>query len=133
MCSSKLRRRRLKEQVMTKSETDDVGAARPPIATLPAVEDEGEGIEVVALLRMLVREKKTILRLTAGVFFVATVVAFQLPHIYTSSVSFIPPAQSGSSSMASVVAGQLSALGAGDLLGGTKGPGDLYAGILRSR
>jgi uncharacterized protein involved in exopolysaccharide biosynthesis len=34
--------------------------------------------------------------------------------------------------MASVVAGQLSAMGAGDLLGGIKSPGDLYAGILKS-
>jgi capsule polysaccharide export protein KpsE/RkpR len=35
--------------------------------------------------------------------------------------------------MASALAGQLSALGGGDLLGGVKNPGDLYSGILRSR
>jgi uncharacterized protein involved in exopolysaccharide biosynthesis len=35
--------------------------------------------------------------------------------------------------MASALAGQLSALGAGDLVGGGKNSGDLYAGILRSR
>jgi uncharacterized protein involved in exopolysaccharide biosynthesis len=35
--------------------------------------------------------------------------------------------------MASALAGQLSALGAGDLVGGVKNPGDLYAGILKSR
>jgi capsule polysaccharide export protein KpsE/RkpR len=34
--------------------------------------------------------------------------------------------------MASIVSGQLSAIGAGDLLGGIKSPGDLYAGILKS-
>jgi len=35
--------------------------------------------------------------------------------------------------MASALAGQLSALGAGDLVGGVKNPGDLYSGILKSR
>jgi capsule polysaccharide export protein KpsE/RkpR len=35
--------------------------------------------------------------------------------------------------MASVVAGQLTAMGAGGLLGGGKSPGDLYAAILQSR
>jgi uncharacterized protein involved in exopolysaccharide biosynthesis len=35
--------------------------------------------------------------------------------------------------MASIVAGQLSVMGAGDLMGGMKSPGDLYAGFLRSR
>ena len=59
--------------------------------------------------------------------------AFLLPFLYTSTTSFIPPANLGNgNSMASVVAGQLSAMGAGDLLGSIKNPGDLYAGILKS-
>jgi uncharacterized protein involved in exopolysaccharide biosynthesis len=70
---------------------------------------------------------------TLGFFALATVVAFLLPFQYTSAVSFIPPNLNNSSSMASALAGQLSALGAGDLVGGVKNPGDLYAGILRSR
>ena len=68
-----------------------------------------------------------------GVFAIATVYAFLLPFSYTSTASFIPPALSSGNSMASAVAGQLTALGAGGLLNGGKSPGDLYAAILQSR
>jgi len=118
---------------MAEKEMDWAGAARPDATTSPIVEGEDGGIDVSALLRMLLRGKKTILSVTLGVFAIATAIAFLLPRRYTSTVSFIPPAVSGNNSMASVVAGQLSALGAGELLGSGKGPGDLYAGILRSR
>jgi tyrosine-protein kinase Etk/Wzc len=98
-----------------------------------SAEDEAGSIDVVALLQTLRRGKKTILRASLGAFGIATVVAFVLRPVYTSTVSFIPPSLNGSNSMASSVAGQLSALGAGDLLGSVKNSGDLYAGILRSR
>src|ERR1035438_8275147 len=81
---------------------------------------------------MLRQGKMTIIAVTLGVFLVVTVYAFLLPFRYTSIVSFIPPS-GGSGSMASMLAGQLSAFGAGDLLGGVKNSGELYAGILRSR
>lgn len=93
---------------------------------------EEDSIDVVALFQTVRRGKRTIFRVTIGCFVIATVVAFLLPFRYTSTVTFIPPGTS-SSSMASAVAGQLSALGAGDLLGGVKNPGDMYSGILRSR
>lgn len=98
-----------------------------------AVEEDESSIDLVALFQTLRRDKKTIFGATLGVFVIATAVAFLLPFRYTSTVSFVPPNLSGSNSMASALAGQLSAFGAGDLLGGAKNPGDLYAGILRSR
>jgi uncharacterized protein involved in exopolysaccharide biosynthesis len=93
---------------------------------------EEDSIDLVALFQTVRRGKRTIFQVTIGCFVIASVVAFLLPFRYSSTVTFIPPSTS-SSSVASAVAGQLSALGAGDLLGGVKNPGDMYSGILRSR
>ncbi len=64
----------------------------------------------------------------------AIAAAFIMRPSYTSIASFLPPS-SGASSATAALAGQLSALsglsGAG--LGGAKGSGDLYIGILKSR
>jgi tyrosine-protein kinase Etk/Wzc len=97
------------------------------------VEDEEGSIDILAMFQTLRRGKSTILKVSLAVCAIATIVAFLIPPLYTSTVSFIPPNLNNSSSMASALAGQLSALGAGDLLGGGKNAGDLYAGILRSR
>jgi tyrosine-protein kinase Etk/Wzc len=115
---------------MAEIEARRVEMAEPPAWT----EEEEEGsVDLVALFQTLRRGKRTILFATLTTLVIATAVAFLLPLKYTSTVSFIPPALSGgSSSMATLVAGQLSALGAGDLVGGIKSPGELYAGILQS-
>ena len=118
---------------MAENAENHVGIAESCGNAPPAVEEEESSIDFVALFRTLRRGKKTIFRVTLGCFAIATLIAFVLPFQYTSAVSFIPPNLNGSSSMASALAGQLSALGAGDLLGGVKNPGDLYSGILRSR
>jgi len=108
---------------MAESEVDRLEATKPPATSSPIAEEDDGGIDVVGLLRKLLREKKTILIVTLSAFASATTVAFLLPFTYTSTVSFIPPPVSGSSSMASM----------GDLFGSGKGPGDLYVGILMSR
>ena len=118
---------------MAESAIDRMGTAEPYGDAPAAVEEEESSIDLVALFQALRRGKRTIFRVTLGFFAFATVVAFLLPFQYTSAVSFIPPNLNNSSSMASALAGQLSALGAGDLVGGVKNPGDLYAGILKSR
>jgi uncharacterized protein involved in exopolysaccharide biosynthesis len=110
-----------------------MGTAEPYADAPVAVEEEESSIDMFALFQELRRGRRTIFRATLGFFALATMVAFLLPFQYTSAVSFIPPSLNNSSSMASALAGQLSALGAGDLVGGVKNPGDLYAGILRSR
>jgi tyrosine-protein kinase Etk/Wzc len=96
-------------------------------------EEEEDSIDLAALYQTLHRGKRTILGTSLAVFAVATVIAFLLPLQYTSTVSFIPPSANNGGSMAAALAGQLSALGGGDLLGAGKTSGDLYAGILRSR
>jgi tyrosine-protein kinase Etk/Wzc len=101
----------------------------------PYAFDEGpeDSINLVAVFQCLRAERKRILSFTLAVTILAVVVAYVLPVEYTSTVSFIPPSiNSPGSSLSSSIAGQLSTLGASDLLS-TKSPGDLYAGILRSR
>ncbi len=107
-----------------------------PVFVAPVLDEEGEGesfIDVLAMIHTFRRGKRMIFWSSLGCFAIATLIAFVLPFQYTSAASFIPPGVNGSSSMASAVAGQLSALGAGDLMGGGKNSGDIYAGILRSR
>jgi tyrosine-protein kinase Etk/Wzc len=95
--------------------------------------DEEESIDLVQLFQALLRRKWTILALSLGCFVLATVFAFLLPLQYTSTASFIPPNVSAGGSMASALAGQLSAIGAGDMLGTAKSSGELYSGMLKSR
>lgn len=118
---------------MAENEMDRAGTAEPYTNTLPTVREEEDSVDLTALVQALRRGKRTIFGATLAAFAIATVVAFLLPFRYTSVVSFIPPNLNNSSSMASIVGGQLSALGAGDVLGGMRNPGDLYSGILRSR
>lgn len=94
--------------------------------------EEHSSIDLVTLWLFLHRERNLILGVAAVVTVFATITAFLLPVQYTSTTSFIPPNLNNSSSLASALGGQLAALSAGDVLGGMKSPGDLYAGILDS-
>lgn len=85
------------------------------------------------LYEILKNSKRLIVMVALVCTLLATVTAYVLPVKYTSVASFLPPSIGGGNSMTSMVAGQLSALGAGDLLGGMKNSGDLYAGMLKSR
>jgi len=93
---------------------------------------EQEGIDVIYVLQSVVLNKTT-LRITLASFIFATILAFSLPARYTSSASFLPPSLGTGNAMATALAGQLAAFGAGDLLGEVKNSGDIYAGILKSR
>src|SRR5258708_40171920 len=94
-------------------------------------EEDGVPIDLLEVVRTLLRGRRTILGVSFGSLAIATVVAFLLRPSYTSTVSFIPPSVGNSNPMVSAVAGQLSALGAGDILGAVKNPGDMYVGVLR--
>ena len=118
---------------MAKKEMDRVVIAEPGANAMWALEEEKSSFDLVGLLQTLYRGRWTILIASLATFFIATVYAFLLPFAYTSTAAFIPPSLSNSSSLSSLVAGQLSAFGAGDLLGGVKNSGDVYAGLLASR
>jgi tyrosine-protein kinase Etk/Wzc len=118
---------------MTETELGRGGTAELHTSTLQAAGEEESSIDLVAVFQGLARGKRTIFGVTLGGFVLATAIAFLLPLRFTSTASFIPPNLNGGSSVASAVAGQLSVLGAGDLIGGGKSPGEMYSGILRSR
>src|ERR1017187_5925607 len=118
---------------MAENEVDRAERAESHASASPVIEEEEDSIDLVAVFQTLRGAKWTIFSVSLGICAIATLVAFLLPFRYTSSVSFIPPNLNNSSSMGAALAGQLSAFGAGDLLGGMKSPGDLYAGVLRIR
>jgi tyrosine-protein kinase Etk/Wzc len=118
---------------MAESATEPVGTAVPyPRQTLIEEEPE-ESIDLTSFFRRLAAGKNTILVISLVFLLLATAVAFLISPKFTSDVAFIPPSLGGGNSMASALSGQLSALGAGDLLGAGKTSAELYAGILKSR
>jgi tyrosine-protein kinase Etk/Wzc len=123
---------RSKGKGMAESATNRAGTAESGADAL-SLEERADSIDLVAWIQMLRRGKRTILGVSLTFFVLATVYAFLHPFVFTSTVSFIPPNVSSGSSIASALAGQLSALGAGDLIGSGKGSGELYAAILKSR
>jgi tyrosine-protein kinase Etk/Wzc len=124
----------VQSRFMTEEAIDRLGRAQVSANASAYQEEEGTSIDLIALFRILREGKWTILAGTLGVSAIVALYAFLLPFRYTSTVSFIPPTASSGSSMAAALAGQLSAFGGGDILGGSvRNSGDLYAGILRSR
>ncbi|MDP9052394.1 MAG: Wzz/FepE/Etk N-terminal domain-containing protein [Acidobacteriota bacterium] len=118
---------------MAQEEMDQV-AAESVAFTPTELREEDDSVDLVELFRKLRRGRKMILTAALFCFVLATTIAFVLPARYTSTASFVPPALNSSSSMATALAGQISSLGgAGDILGAVKNPGELYAGVLRSR
>jgi uncharacterized protein involved in exopolysaccharide biosynthesis len=95
-------------------------------------DDEDISLDLGRIYRTLKQGGRTILVIALGAFLLAAAAALLMAPKYTSIASFIPPGSSMNSS-AALVAGELSAAGAGSLLGGVKSSGDLYAGILKSR
>ncbi len=94
---------------------------------------EDRSIDWEILFGLLKAERRRVFLTTLGTLALSAALAVLLPAQYTSTASLIPPSTTGGSSAAALM-GQLSALGAGGLLGGaTKSSGDLYLGLLKSR
>lgn len=117
---------------MAESVIDQADTAEPSTNASPVTEDEERRIDLFELSQTLYRGRRTILKASAAILAVATIIAFVLPFQYTSTVSFIAPSSSSGGSMAAALAGQLSAFG-GDAFGLGKSSVDQYAGILKSR
>ena len=97
-----------------------------------AGELRSQAISFPLFLEILKHGRRTIAFWAFGGLVLATVLAFLLPPTYTATASFVPPGSNTGSASAAALMGQLSALGGGSLLG-SKGQGDLYVGILKSR
>lgn len=95
-------------------------------------ERKDEDIHILDLLIIIARHKKSIIGTTLIAAVLVAGISLAMPNIYTASTKILPPQQSQSS--ASVVLGQLGALGslAGNSLG-IKNPSDIYVGMLGSR
>jgi uncharacterized protein involved in exopolysaccharide biosynthesis len=95
---------------------------------------EEQEIDLLELMTMLLRGKKTILKsMLATLALTAFWVFVVMKPMYTANAVFLPPQTAPGSGM-SQLASQLGSLGAvGALTGGLKNPGDVYLGILGSR
>jgi tyrosine-protein kinase Etk/Wzc len=87
-----------------------------------------------AILKGLSDSRLFLLRCAAVGVTIASVLAFLLPVSYTATATFIPPGAEYQSSLLGALSSQISSLGAASLLGGgSKGQGDLFIAILKSR
>jgi tyrosine-protein kinase Etk/Wzc len=95
---------------------------------------ERQEIDLLEVMTLLLRGRKTILRFTLVTVALGAILAyFVMKPTYTAEATFLPP-QSAPGSGLSQLASQLGSLGAvGALTGGLKSSGDVYVGILKSR
>lgn len=119
------------ETVVNYPETFTHGESKTSVMESTSEEQE---IDVLEVMTLLLRGKKTILKFTlVSVAVTAFVVYLVMKPTYTAEATFLPP-QSAPGSAMSQLASQLGSLGAvGALTGGLKSPGDVYVGILKSR
>jgi tyrosine-protein kinase Etk/Wzc len=94
---------------------------------------EEQGIDLLEVLTLVLREKRTVLKfMLVTVAVTALFVFVVMKPMYTAQAMFIPP-QSAPGSGMSQLTSQLGSLGAIGALGGLKSPGEIYLGILGSR
>ncbi|WP_213804545.1 Wzz/FepE/Etk N-terminal domain-containing protein [Granulicella sp. dw_53] len=92
-----------------------------------------DGIDLIQVVALLWRNKKTISRFVLLTGVLTTLVAFfVLKPTFTANAVFLPP-QSAPGSAMNQLMGQIGSLGAVGALGGLKSSGDVYIGILGSR
>lgn len=108
-----------------------------PVTVRNTVHDNGdEDVDLVQLAITLLRAKRQIALWTLIATLVGLVVSLLLKPVFTAETVIMPP-QQAQSSAASLIAGQLGALGG--LAGGAssalglKNPSDLFIGILKSK
>lgn len=96
----------------------------------PIQQQEEDEINLMGLLLVIAKHNRFILKLTAGTAVLAVGASLLMPNIYTAKTVIMPP-QQGQSSAASMMLGQIGALGG--LTGIDKSPSGLYMAMLKSR
>jgi tyrosine-protein kinase Etk/Wzc len=93
---------------------------------------EEPGFSFVALLTVLAKYKKSIVRFPLIVGVLTAAISFALPDVYKSSTKLLPPQQSqgGAAALLSQLGG---VAGAAAGIAGIKNPNDMYVGMLKSR
>lgn len=89
--------------------------------------DEGE-VNLLELLRVIIRRKNLIVTLTIGVAVLAVIYSLMLKNVYTATAKLLPPQKDVGGGGAAALLGQL-----GGISGGIGSSSDLYLGILKSR
>lgn len=90
-----------------------------------------EEINLLELLRVLVRRRNLIIKLTMSAAVLAVLYSLTLTNIYTATAKVMPPPKDSGGGAAAALLGQLGGLGG--LAAGLGGTTDLYLGILKSR
>ena len=96
--------------------------------------EDGE-IDLLDYLFILLKRKRFIAAVTAGVTVLTVIVSLVIPKTYRAESRILPPAQQAQS-LSSQVLGQLSGVVGAGMIGaaaGIKTPGDLYVALLKSR
>lgn len=99
-----------------------------------AIQPEGDEINLLDLLLVIVKRKRLVLGLPLVAATAAIIYSLTLPNIYTATAKILPPQKEGGGGGLSALlsqAGGLAGLAGG--LGGLSGPAELYVGILKSR
>ena len=96
------------------------------------VQMEEQEINLLDLLRVVIKRKGMIVKLSASVAIISIIYCLFLPNIYTATARLLPPQKDVGGGGVSALLGQMGGLAglAGGVLGGSA---DLYMGILKSR
>ena len=115
-----------------RGEMNRVDVEEKVAATEPGVAGDRNGADLIELLLVLARGKKTILTVTITAAVLATVVSFLLPKTYSATSTILPPQQKQSAlnSMLGQI-GAIAGLSGGDL--GLRNPDDVFVAMLTSR
>jgi uncharacterized protein involved in exopolysaccharide biosynthesis len=98
------------------------------------LERENGEIDLLDYLFVLLKRKRFIAAVTAGITVLTVIVSLIIPRTYRAESKIMPPQQA--QSLSSQVLGQLSGVVGAGMIGtvaGIKTPGDLYVGLLKSR
>jgi tyrosine-protein kinase Etk/Wzc len=115
-----------------RGEMNRVDVEEKVAATEPGVAGDRNGADLIELLLVLARGKKTILTVTITAAVLAIIVSLLLPKTYTATSTILPPQQKQSAlnSMLGQI-GAIAGLSGGDL--GLRNPDDVFVAMLTSR
>lgn len=102
-----------------------------PLKNEQGTEVPDDEINLLELLRVLVRNLPLIAKICASALFLSLVYSLTITNIYTAKATLLPPQKDSSGGAAALLASMGGGLAG--LAGGLGGSADLYLGILKSR
>lgn len=103
----------------------------PQAVQQPQVQQSGDDeVNLMDLLLVIAKHNRFIMKFAGGVAVLSIIVLLLMPNVYTAKVMIMPPQQTQSSA-ASMLMGQIGAIGG--LTGVDKSPSAIYTAMLKSR